>query len=323
MELIQNNPKITDLSNISLNSALNLKKESVWQQLGEIKVEDVIFNWLETFGSNTQRSYGYGVKKLVDLGLMDLQHSLQEFALINHNVILDRIKLVQEWSETTCQARAACYLSFTRFLSRRTEGVIKRAEPSKEGANKTFYKVREKVSTKAIDMAQWMRFLEVLEKYNYRDSLIAKAMLQGGKRISEVLSLQSFQIDFDEQQVIFIQSKTKGIHKELAIHYPTDYMRALKEYLQDREGVVFVTKNGQKLKPTQIERSFAKAGEKAKIPFKVTPHVIRASVVTYLKGQGFSDSDVMKVTGHASSEMVNAYDKSQQADNITKKINLI
>lgn len=69
--------------------------------------------------------------------------------------------------------------------------------------------------------------------------------------------------------------------------------------------------------------TFEKAGLKAGIPFKVTPHVLRASTVTYLKGQGFTDSDIMKVTGHASAEMIHAYDKSERAQNASKKINLV
>ncbi len=40
------------------------------------------------------------------------------------------------------------------------------------------------------------------------------------------------------------------------------------------------------------------------------------SVVTYLEGQGFNDTDIMKVTGHASAEMIAAYDKSDQEDNV-------
>lgn len=38
---------------------------------------------------------------------------------------------------------------------------------------------------------------------------------------------------------------------------------------------------------------------------------------------GFSDSDIMKITGHASGEMLRAYDKSERADNPTKKVNLV
>ena len=73
----------------------------------------------------------------------------------------------------------------------------------------------------------------------------------------------------------------------------------------------------------QLAVTFEKAGKIANIPFKVTPHVLRASTVTYLKQQGFSDSDIQKVTGHASSQMVNAYDKSSRADNASKKVTLI
>ena len=73
----------------------------------------------------------------------------------------------------------------------------------------------------------------------------------------------------------------------------------------------------------QVAVTFAKAGKEAGIPFKITPHVLRASAVTYLKQQGFHDSDIMRVTGHATSEMVYAYDKSARSDNASKKVNLI
>jgi len=93
-------------------------------------------------------------------------------------------------------------------------------------------------------------------------------------------------------------------------------------YICDRAGIVFVTKTNRPIFPIQFTRTFARAGKRAGLPFNISPHVLRASTVTHLKKQGFSDSDIMEVTGHASSEAVNAYDKSQQADNITKKVKL-
>lgn len=73
----------------------------------------------------------------------------------------------------------------------------------------------------------------------------------------------------------------------------------------------------------QIAVTFAKAGKVAGISFKVSLHVLRASAVTYLKQQGFQDSDIMRVTGHSTAEMVYTYDKSSRADNASKKVNLI
>ena len=40
----------------------------------------------------------------------------------------------------------------------------------------------------------------------------------------------------------------------------------------------------------QLNMTFAKAGRASGIPFKVSPHVLRASAVTYLKQQGFQDA---------------------------------
>lgn len=68
---------------------------------------------------------------------------------------------------------------------------------------------------------------------------------------------------------------------------------------------------------------FAKTGKQAGLPFKITPHVLRASTVTYLKQQGFSDSDIMKITGHVNSAMVHAYAKSSREKNPSEQVWLV
>lgn len=69
--------------------------------------------------------------------------------------------------------------------------------------------------------------------------------------------------------------------------------------------------------------TFSKVGRRAGIIFKVTTHVLRASIVTYLKQQGFQDSDIMKVTGHSSASMVASYDKTSQEINVSEKVQLV
>jgi len=84
-----------------------------------------------------------------------------------------------------------------------------------------------------------------------------------------------------------------------------------------------VTRTGKPIQLNRVAEMFKKAGIKAGMPFKVTPHVLRASTVTYLKLQGFQDSDIMKVTGHSSTMMVCAYDKTAQESNATEKVQLV
>jgi integrase len=100
-------------------------------------------------------------------------------------------------------------------------------------------------------------------------------------------------------------------------------MTQLRDLVGDRKGYVFLSAKGNPVILNQVANTFARAGKNAGISFKVTPHVLRASAVTYLKQQGFADSDIMKITGHASGEMIRAYDKSERAHNPTKKVNLI
>ncbi|WP_237753492.1 tyrosine-type recombinase/integrase [Candidatus Protochlamydia amoebophila] len=200
---------------------------------------------------------------------------------------------------------------------------MRKAIPSKEKGTKTFFKIREKVVTEAMNQAQWLSFLRELEKINTRDCLIAKLILQGGKRVNEVLSLQTQQIDWLRNEINFLQSKTKGYIKETIITYPESVMQSLRNYLENRTGQIFITRSGKPVMINQLALTFKKAGVKANIPFKITPHILRASTVTYLKKQGFSDGEIMRVTGHASSELVYAYDKGSRADNATKLINLV
>lgn len=209
-----------DLQLSSYEQAQSLKNALVWKALDKITVEEALNQWFETLNFHTNRAYRGGMKKLTELGLLDPFLSMQTFALVNHEGVLDRIKLISAWSECTRQARAACYIAFTAFLERRLQGIVKKASTNKEKGSKTFFRVHEKVKTNAMNQGQWLAFLSCLQGINSRNCLIAKIILQGGKRVNEVLSLQTHQIDWEKNEITFLQSKTKGYIKETVITYP-------------------------------------------------------------------------------------------------------
>ena len=312
-------------SALSYRDAMEGKDSTAWDAMAAMTLADACAAFLESLANNhTRRGYTVGLKQLSELGLIDPLQSLQEFAVVNHEAILDRIKLVEHWAEGTRQVRAALYCALTRFLARRTGGLVRRAMPSREGTTKTFEKVRDLVAADAMNREEWTRFLKALDKINLRDGLIARITLQGGKRISEVLSLQVDQIKWADRQITFQVSKTKGTARETIITYPQALMDTLKAYLDTRTaGTVFITRAGKIVHPTQLARSFAKAGERAGLPFKITPHTLRASLITYLRREGFNDGAIQKVTGHASSEMIRSYDKNGLADKPTAEVSLI
>jgi len=157
---------------------------------------------------------------------------------------------------------------------------------------------------------------------NPRDALVAKLTLQGGKRIGEVLSLRTNQIDFERAEITFKQSKSRT-ERVTVISYPPSVMAQLREYIGNRSGLVFVTSGGKAVGRPQVAYTFARSGERASIGFRVRPHVLRASAITYLRSQGYSDGDIARITGHASTDQVAAYDRRSKADNISKNICLV
>lgn len=330
------NPKIA-----SYASAIEIRDHLVWIQMDKMTVGEAAAIWLNEIPNKlTLKNYTCALNRLIAAELINPTMSLQAFALMQHSEILKKIKL-QSLSEATKQARCAAYISFTRHLAEKYEGNFNRAIPSKDPKAKTFTKIRDVVETQAMNREQWTSFLEELQKINPRDCLIAKLLLQGCKRVNEVLSLTTDKIDWDQCQITFKQSKTGMKKKDVIITYPHYIMKELKDYIDNtqklmnnlrrhnpenedfQQNLVFITRNGKKILTQQIANTFAQAGLAAGIPFKIHPHVLRASNVTYLKKMGMSDSDIMKVSGHADSEMVAAYDKSCRSDNASKKVCLV
>lgn len=319
---------------------MEVKQEIIWQQLHHLSVQDAIEEWLKTIQNRcTWKSYCNAMKELIERRFINPQLSLQFFSLISPEKIIDAIKTVpvyiknkqgnftsQQWSIRTREARISCFLAFTRYLSRKTEGIIRRGIPSKEGIDKTFSPKPRKVKTEALNRSQIFLFLEEIEKINPRDAMIAKLCLHGAKRINEVLCLLSEQIDYEKRQITFKQSKSKISEDFTIISFekPTAriFLEELKKYIGNRTGLVFITSKLCPVQKTQVDRNFAKAGKRAGIPFRVSPHNLRATAVTLWKEDGFSDSLIMHATGHASSAMVHCYDRSDISNNVTKKSSL-
>ena len=128
----------------SYSEVVQSKQDKLFNDLQGITIKQSILAFLSSFDNQlTQKNYQSALNQLVKFGLIQDSASLQTFALINHNNVIDQIKLIPGLSEASKQARAAAYISLTSFLSRQTEGMIKKAIPTKEKGKKTFKQVRD------------------------------------------------------------------------------------------------------------------------------------------------------------------------------------
>ncbi len=293
-----------------------------------------IQEWLSNLSISTRRNYAYYMTDMIrrkivhDSDLHGNVFTVGHFNQVPHELVIDHIKKVADWGEGTKQVRAACYISLTAYLSHISRGWFRRAHPSTLSANPTFYQIRDKCATQALNLGEWSLFINALQDINHRDSLIARCMLQGAKRISEALTLKIDQIDFGKNIIRFRQKKTGGMIKDIPITYPTYFMDEIRNYINSTDEqrkdsqYVFITRTGNPITRSRFNYSFAMASTNAKIK-KVTPHMLRATWVTLVKGQGVQDTEIMKVTGHTSSKMIYAYDKTSSEENHTKKLILI
>ena len=318
----------TRTSKMTLARAVETRDEAIWQELSKISLITAAEHFLATLSGNTQRAYRAAFQSIFRLmenqRLFDPQNNLQTFALSNLEYILDEIRSKLVGSDSTKQARAAAFIALTRYLQRGTGGLIRKVVPRKEKTNPTFRQVRETSLTKALTRVQWTRFLMFLMRSSHRDYLVAKMILQGAKRVGEVLTAQIHQINWTLNQITFKQFKSKTLEKFTVITYPASFIQEIKDYLGERkEGPIFVTRNGKPLTQPHLYRSFAIAGRQAGIPFTVHPHVLRASAITYLTAQGFNADQILRVSGHADTKLVRYYDKTPIEQNPSQDISLI
>ncbi|MBS0625984.1 MAG: site-specific integrase [Verrucomicrobia bacterium] len=312
----------------TLAQAVASRDEAIWKELSKVSLIQATEHFLSTLQGNTLRAYKAAFNAIFELlireKIFDPKSSLQTFSLSNLEYLLDQIRAKIEGTEATKQARAAAFIALTRYLQRSTGGLIRKVTPQKDKGNATFRKIRDTAATEALTKEQWSPFLLCLKRTSFRDYLVAKMILQGAKRVGEVLSAQIHQINWAESQIRFKQFKSKEYEKFTVITYPESFMTELKEYLGERkEGLIFVTRNGKPLTQPHLYRSFSLAGQQAGIPFIVHPHVLRASAITYLASQGYHAEQIMRVSGHADAKLVRYYDKTPIEKNLTKDVNLI
>ena len=145
--------------------AIILQKETTWQKLSNISLLNAIKAFLDKLSPHTRRAYEASFNIFFNLGLLNPNLSLQEFSLCNLETLLDLIKEKVEGTEATKQARCASLISLTGFLSRRTQGMIRKAVPCKDNGASTFKKIRSLATTRGLNRKRAFYLFKSVESY--------------------------------------------------------------------------------------------------------------------------------------------------------------
>jgi len=162
-----------------------------------------------------------------------------------------------------------------------------------------------------LNLDEYLALVEVMEKspafYHSRNTALVQVMFHSALRVTEVISLDLHQVDF--QAHLFMNVRTKG-DKHISLPFPDLVSEALERYTKDRETshgkALFLSNRGTRMSVRAVQRLLSDYGRKAGITRPVTPHLLRHSGATELADLA-PLRVVQEILGHSSPEITQRY----------------
>jgi type 1 fimbriae regulatory protein FimB/type 1 fimbriae regulatory protein FimE len=121
-------------------------------------------------------------------------------------------------------------------------------------------------------------------------------MYRHGFRVSEVVALRWDQIDL-KQGLMHVNRVKNGVPSTHPLRGPE--LRALRQLQRDYPGVyVFTTARGGPMTTATVRKMVARAGEVAKLPFSIHPHMLRHACGYKLSNEGHDTRTLQHYLGH-------------------------
>jgi integrase/recombinase XerD len=149
------------------------------------------------------------------------------------------------------------------------------------------------------------KFYREIEKAdNLQHELMLKLLFFTGVRNNELVNIKMSDVYLDENKIFIEQGKGS---KDRYVFFNQNFKTALKVYIKSKpkNRFLFQTRNNTKYTTRRIQQIVKYYAEKAEI--KATPHTFRHQAITCLSKHGFTDTELMLITGHSSKESLNVY----------------
>ena len=150
-----------------------------------------------------------------------------------------------------------------------------------------------------------------------RDLALLEMLYASGMRVTELVSLNTTDINIDDQQNCTVRVKGKRASaKERHIPITDSALAALQHYLENGreqllqdpdEVAVFLNNRGQRLTRQGLWLIIKYYVEAVSISTEVTPHTLRHSFAAHKLSQGKSLQDIQKLLGHANISTTQVY----------------
>lgn len=212
---------------------------------------------------------------------------------------------------STIARKLSAVRSFFLFLER---GGVRKGNPAADIATPKL----EKHIPNYLPVDDVFRLFERPEKkkpLGLRDLAILEALYSCGIRVSELVSLNIFNIDFDERLVRFIG---KG-NKERIVPIGRQALEVVRNYLEStqhlrkrtgghsQDAPLFINFRGGRLSARSIGRIIKRYAMESGLTSEVSPHSMRHTFATHMLDGGADLRSVQELLGHASLSSTQKY----------------
>ena len=214
------------------------------------------------------------------------------------------------YRDTTTARKVAAIKSFFTFLAQ--NGVIEEPPTESLGSPRVGRSLPKYLTEDEVD-----RLLNEADKAGtaeaQRDANILELLYATGLRVSELVSLNVQDIDFEES---YIRCWGKG-SKERIVYAHDRALNGLQDYLSTsrmsllgtnkEEAALFINHRGERLTRQWVWNILKTYSKRAGIDRKITPHTLRHSFATHLLQKGASLRHVQELLGHSSISTTQVY----------------
>lgn len=169
---------------------------------------------------------------------------------------------------------------------------------------------------KAVPAAQMIEMVELPSQdserqtfYQKRDALILELLYQAGLRVSELCSLNLGDVDTHEQivRVVGKGNKAREVPVSRTLAASIEVQQQAQPTAQKEARPLFVSKEGRRLSPRQIQNIVKRYGALGTGNPGVHPHMFRHSFATHLLEAGADLRSIQTMLGHASLSTTQTY----------------